>query len=209
MQPHIARLIEGKTFDVKPVTLRGPAASLEPLGPQHLEDLARVNEDPELWTYMGFSRLLTRRDLEEWLPKAMYDPEASPDVAFAILDLSGRAVGTTSLYDISVHDRRLEIGRTWIGRPYQRTAVNTQCKYLLLRHAFEDLGAIRVQLQTDSRNVRSQQAIERIGGTREGVLKLHRVVWEGYVRDSVLYSFVITEWEQKKAHLESLLARDA
>jgi RimJ/RimL family protein N-acetyltransferase len=114
-------------------------------------------------------------------------------------------VGSTRYLDIRRENRGLEIGWTWLAAAVQRTAVNTECKYLLLRHAFETLGAIRVQLRTDLRNLRSQRAIERIGATREGVFRQERIMWDGYLRDSVFYSVIDCEWPAVKARLEARL----
>ena len=125
---------------------------------------------------------------------------------FAIVDaLSGKVVGSTRYLSIAPEDYGLEIGWTWLAREARRTAVNTECKYLLLRHAFESLDAIRVQLKTDSRNQRSQQAIERLGAVREGVLRTQRILENGYQRDTVMYSIIATEWPAVKSALEEKL----
>jgi RimJ/RimL family protein N-acetyltransferase len=122
---------------------------------------------------------------------------------FAIVDLAtGRAIGSTRYLDISPHDRHVEIGWTWLGKDYWRTPINTECKYLLLRHAFETLGCIRVSLKTDLRNERSQRAIERIGGVREGVWRRVVVMHDGYQRSSVFYSILDDEWTGVKKRLE-------
>jgi RimJ/RimL family protein N-acetyltransferase len=129
-------------------------------------------------------------------------------VAFAIVSAaSGAAVGSTRFLNIERPHRALEIGWTWIGPAWQRSAINTECKLLLLGHAFEQLGAHRVTLKTDARNLRSQRAIERVGGVREGVLRRHRVCWDGFVRDSVYYGIIDGEWPQVKSRLEAMSAR--
>jgi RimJ/RimL family protein N-acetyltransferase len=139
--------------------------------------------------------------------QALVETEAGREVAFAIVSsASGTAVGSTRYLDIQRAHRALEIGWTWIGPPWQRTAINTECKLLLLGHAFDNLGAHRVTLKTDARNVRSQRAIERIGAVREGVLHRHRVCWDGFVRDTVYYGIVDGEWPQVKTRLEGMLA---
>ena len=128
--------------------------------------------------------------------------------AFAIVEAaSGRAVGSTRFLDILRAHRALEIGWTWVGASFQRTAINTECKLLLLGHAFDGHGAHRVTLKTDARNLRSQRAIERIGGVREGVLRRHRVCWDESVRDTVYYGIVDHEWPQVKARLEAKIRR--
>lgn len=126
-------------------------------------------------------------------------------IAFAIVPVAtGAAAGSTRYLDIDRSHRTLEIGWTWIGPAWQRTAVNTECKLLLLAHAFDDLGAHRVTLKTDGRNERSQRAIERIGATREGVLRRHRVCWDGYVRDTVYFGVTDLDWPRVR---EGLVAR--
>ena len=117
----------------------------------------------------------------------------------------GGAVGVTSYLDIRPRDRALEIGFTWLAKPYQGTAINPECKYLLLRHAFEDQNAIRVQLKTDLRNVQSQGAIAKLGAVREGVLRKHMICPDGYIRDTVMYSIVADEWPQVRQRLEERL----
>ena len=133
--------------------------------------------------------------------------EAGREIAFAIVDAaSGRAVGSTRYLDIERDHRALEIGWTWIGPAWRRTPINTECKLLLLTHAFEALAAHRVTLKTDARNVVSQRAIERIGAVREGVLRRHRVCWDGSIRDTVYYGIIDAEWPAVKARLEGFLA---
>jgi RimJ/RimL family protein N-acetyltransferase len=130
------------------------------------------------------------------------------DLPFVAVQLSsGRVAGATRYLNIMPKDRGLEIGGTWYGPEFQRTAINTECKYLLLRHAFETLGCIRVQLKTDLRNERSQRAIERIGAVREGVLRNHMILPDGRYRHSVFYSILDTEWPQVKERLEQMLER--
>ncbi len=125
---------------------------------------------------------------------------------FAVIDrASGNAIGSTRFLDISARDRHVEIGWTWYGRAYWRTPINTESKYLLLKHAFEDLGCIRVALKTDSRNERSQRAIERIGAVREGILRRVVIMHDGYQRSSVYYSILDDEWARVKAELEKKL----
>jgi RimJ/RimL family protein N-acetyltransferase len=139
--------------------------------------------------------------------QALVETEAGREVAFAIVATpSGQAVGSTRFLDIQRPHRALEIGWTWIGVSWQRTAINTECKLLLLGHAFDTLGAHRVTLKTDARNERSQRAIERIGGIREGVLRKHRVCWDGFVRDTVYYGILDHEWPQVRTRLEKMLA---
>ena len=116
-----------------------------------------------------------------------------------------RAIGMTAYLDIHPKDRWLEIGGTWLTPEVQRTAINTECKYLLLRHAFETLGCVRVQLKTDARNLRSQRAIERVGAVKEGVLRKQMLTRGGFQRDTVVYSIIDSEWQKVKARLEGFL----
>ncbi len=133
---------------------------------------------------------------------ALEELAAGRQIPFAIVDRAiGRAVGSTRYLDIQPANRGIEIGWTWIGTAHQRTAINTECKFLLLRHAFETLGAIRVQLKTDLRNERSQRAMERIGAAREGVLRQNMLLWDGHRRDSVYYSVLVDEWPRVRERL--------
>jgi RimJ/RimL family protein N-acetyltransferase len=120
---------------------------------------------------------------------------------------SRKAIGCTRYLDIHPEHRNLEIGGTWYGAPYQGTGVNSEAKYLLLRHAFETLGCIRVQLKTDLRNLRSQRAIERIGAKREGLLREHMILPDGTIRSSVYYSILVSEWPEVKVRLEEMMVR--
>ncbi|RKH72889.1 GNAT family N-acetyltransferase [Corallococcus aberystwythensis] len=192
---------------VPPVTLEGRAAWLEPLGLEHVPALAALCE-PEIFAH--FSRVLaTEGDVESYVAAALKAAAAGTERPFVIRERAGGAVvGTTRYLDISREYRTLEIGSTWLGRRAWRTRVNTECKYLLLTHAFESLGVMRVQLKTDRRNVRSRAAIERLGASFEGILRNHMLVRGGVVRDSAYYAFIDTEWPGVKARLEGLLARE-
>jgi RimJ/RimL family protein N-acetyltransferase len=146
--------------------------------------------------------------MRAWVRDILSRAEKGTDLPFVAVHLaSGRVAGATRYLNIMPNDRGLEIGGTWYGLDFQRTAVNTECKYLLLKHAFETLGAIRVQLKTDSRNERSQRAIERLGAVREGVLRNHMVLPDGYIRHSVFYSILDSEWPAVKSRLEEWLAK--
>ena len=192
---------------LSPVTLTGRHARLEPLGPAHREALVRNGADAEVWRWMPSLRPDPRESVAVWLKTVTGLPSVEA-TAFAIVDLArGEAVGGTTLFDYSAAHRRTEIGYTWLAKSAWRTAVNTECKYLLLRHAFEVLGCNRVQLKTDARNARSQAAIARLGAVREGVLRAHMVMPDGWLRDSVMFSIVAAEWPAVKARLEQLMNR--
>jgi RimJ/RimL family protein N-acetyltransferase len=190
-----------------PTTLVGRHARLEPLTPAHAGDLLDIASEPEIWRYMPFGSLADPGSLNPWIQSLVAEREEGTGHAFAIIDTaSGRAVGSSSYFDYHEKDRWLEIGRTFLGKPYWRTAINTECKYLLLRHGFEVLGLNRIQLKTDLRNVRSQNAIARLGAVREGVLRAHVVMYDGHLRDTVMFSIIAPEWPAVKARLEGMMA---
>ena len=146
--------------------------------------------------------------MRNWVLDILEREKRGGDLPFVAIHLeSGRVAGATRYLNIFPNDRGLEIGGTWYGAEFQRTAVNTECKYLLLQHAFETLKAIRVQIKTDSRNERSQRAIERIGAKLEGVLRNHMILPDGYIRNSVYYSIIDSEWADVKNTLEGMLAK--
>jgi N-acetyltransferase len=191
---------------ISPVTLEGRTVRLEPLGLRHAEQLFDEGVEKSIWTYMPVGGFADLASAKAWIEKALRAQEAGTDLPFAIvLRETNRAVGSTRYMDIRPEHRGLEIGSTWLSPDYQRTGVNTEAKYLLLTHAFETLGAHRVQLKTDARNTRSQRAIERIGATLEGRHRRHMVMWDGHVRDTVYYSVLDTEWPSVKGRLEQML----
>jgi RimJ/RimL family protein N-acetyltransferase len=189
---------------VRPVTLSGSVARLEPLGPEHTADLLVAAREPQIWRYMPTDPSASIVAMSAWIADALAEQQAGRQIPFAIVDQAANtALGSTRYLNIVPHDHGLEIGWTWLAAPAQRTAINTECKYLLLRHAFEDLEAIRVQLKTDGRNLISQRAIERLGAVREGVLRKQMIVQNGYQRDTVMYSITDDEWPAVKARLET------
>ena len=192
---------------VDPVILTGRYVRLEPLSLAHAAQLVTVAQDEDIWRYMLYGTIYNEDQMRDWIQKLLDYQAQGTDMPFAVIHIkSGRAAGATRFMDIRPQHRGLEIGGTWYGREFQRTVVNTECKYLLLRHAFEVLGCIRVQLKTDLRNERSQRAIERIGAIKEGVLRNHMITPEGVFRHSVYYSIIDTEWSDVKLRLETLLA---
>jgi RimJ/RimL family protein N-acetyltransferase len=196
-------------MDPKPITLAGQHVRLEPLTLAHAPDLfAALRIDPTVWQYRLVAPPATLAGMTALLREDLEAQARGAVVAFTQVErASGRPVGGTTYMNISRRDRGLEIGGTWLGKPWQRTGINTEAKYLLLRHAFEDLGAVRVQLKTDGRNRQSQVAIERLGAVREGVLRKHMLAGDGFLRDTVMYSILDEEWPAVKACLEALLAR--
>jgi RimJ/RimL family protein N-acetyltransferase len=192
----------------QPITLCGRLVRLEPLtlaqAPALFQDLAI---DPTIWRWWREIPPTDVAGMEAFLQGLLNEQAAGRVIAFAQVEVAtGRPVGSTTYMNISRRDRGLEIGNTWLGKPWQRTGINTEAKYLLLRHAFEELAAVRVQLKTDSRNVQSQTAIARLGAVREGVLRKHMLVRDGLFRDTVMFSITDTEWPGVKTRLEHLLA---
>lgn len=195
-------------MEIKPVVLTGKYVRLEPMTEAHIPGLAEIGVGQRIWDFMVYGDMNSQDDMGNWVRDIMARGERGTDLPFVVIHLaSGRVAGATRYLNIMPKDRGLEVGGTWYGTEFQRTAVNTECKYLLLRHAFETLGCIRVQLKTDRRNERSQKAIERLGAVKEGVLRNHMILPDGRVRDSVFYSIIDTEWTIVKNRLEEMLER--
>lgn len=195
-------------MEVKPVTLQGKHVRLEPMTEAYVTGLAEIGVGQPFWDFMVYGKMETEDDMRGWVRQIFARAEKGTDLPFVVIHLaSGRVAGATRYMNIMPNDRGLEIGGTWYGTEFQRTAVNTECKYLLMGYAFETLGCIRVQLKTDLRNERSQKAIERIGAKKEGVLRNHMILPDGYYRHSVYYSVLDTEWAEVKKRLEEMMAR--
>jgi len=187
-----------------PVTLTGKYVRLEPMAEEHVPGLTAIGLDNSIWEHMLYGSVRSEIDIRNWVRDIL----SRSDLPFAVIHLeSGRVAGATRYLNIVPEFRGLEIGGTWYGLEFQRTAVNTECKYLLMQYAFETLGCIRVQFKTDSRNVRSRRAIERLGAKHEGVLRNHMILPDGRFRDSVYYSIIDTEWPDIKKQLEVKLQR--
>jgi N-acetyltransferase len=193
--------------DLTPVTLKGRWLTLEPIDERHAPGIFEAMRDEEVCRYLS------------WPPPASIDETLAlvregrdlmargQSIVFAqVWNATGRAVGSTRLLDVRPADRQVEIGSTFLAREHWRTPANTESKYLFLRHCFETLGCVRVALKTDGRNVRSQEAIARLGAVREGVLRRDRNV-RGYQRDTIYFSILDDEWPGVKARLEARLAR--
>lgn len=193
---------------VEPLTLRGAHVILEPLTMEHLNSLCEVGLNPELWRWTT-NLVRSRNDLRLYVEIALREQAAGTALPFATIDTaSGKAIGSTRFANIDRANRRVEIGWTWIGVPWQRTPANTEAKYLMLRHAFETLGCIRVEFKTDSLNVRSRNALIRIGAREEGTLRNHMLVHDGRYRHSVYFSVIESEWPAVKELLEQKLSRN-
>ncbi|HVT14371.1 MAG TPA: GNAT family protein [Fimbriimonadaceae bacterium] len=190
---------------VEPVVLEGKFVRLEPLKPKHARELAR-HAVPDLFKYH-----LTLRPREQSVAALKeyiaHHRALKNTIGFTIVARETmKPVGSSSYMDIRDEHRGLEIGMTWIGKDWQGTAINPECKLLLLEHAFERLGAERVQLKTDGRNLQSQRAIEKLGAAKEGVLRKHMTMPDGFQRDTVMYSVIAEEWPAIKQRLIARLA---
>ncbi|NGQ96281.1 GNAT family N-acetyltransferase [Brevibacillus sp. SYP-B805] len=192
---------------IESVTLEGKHVRLVPLEMSHAEQVWQAGRYPEIWAYT-LAQVETLEDAKRYIRQALEGRQAGNELPFAILErASGELIGSTRYYAISLAHKGLEIGYTWLTPRVWKSPVNTECKWLLLRHAFEELGMIRVQFRTDLRNENSQRAIARIGGVREGVLRNHMIVRNGYVRDSVIYSIIDREWPEVDRRLRAILER--
>ena len=189
-----------------PTEISNEFVTLRPLSVEEADAYVDIGQDPAIWTYLTPEPFARKHDAELWIEAMLQRGARTGDVAFSVYDnASGQLAGSSSFLDVRLEHGGLEIGFTWYGKAFQRTHVNTATKLALLSHAFEHLGAHRVQLQTDSRNEASQRAIARLGATREGVLRRHKVYPNGYVRDSVMFSIVDNDWADVKTRLESFL----
>jgi len=195
-------------MNLTPVTLQGRWISLEAIDERHAPGIFEAMRDDEVCRYLAWE---PPKSLDETLALVREANDAmarGQAVVYAqVWNATGRAIGSTRLLDVRPADRQVEIGSTFLGRDYWRTPANTESKYLFLRHCFESLGCVRVALKTDGRNLRSQEAIERLGAVREGVLRRHMRI-KGYQRDTVYFSILDDEWPAVKARLEARLARN-
>ncbi len=191
----------------EPLTLEGPGLRLEPLAERHVGALEAAAADGELWT-IRVTSVPAPGEMAAYVATALQGQKDGHMLPFAVVDpASGEVLGTTRYHDIVAAIDRLEIGYTWYARRVQRSHVNTTAKFLLLRHAFEALGAKVVGWRTDNFNFASQRAIERLGAKRDGVIRHHAPRRDGTVRDTVMYSVTAGEWPEVRAHLAHLLAK--
>ena len=194
-------------INVHPVALTGTHVQLAPLSLDHLDDLCEAGLDAALWRYTQ-TLVESREDMRAYVETALRLQAEGSVLAFAVIERgAGRAIGSSRYAAIDRANRRLEIGWTWYGPAWQRTAVNTETKLLMLRHAFETLGCIRVEFKTDALNERSRAALLRIGAKEEGVFRQHMIMPGGRLRDSVYFSIIDNEWPSVKARLEGFLGR--
>ncbi len=196
-------------MEIRPITLEGQIVRLEPLSLSHHEQLCAVGLDFDLWRWTT-KNVRTREDMRAYIEQALDEQTRGTSLPFATIDRAdGRAIGSTRYLNIDASNLRVEIGATWITKKWQRTGANTEAKYLMLRHAFEELGCIRVELKTDSLNLQSREAILRLGAIEEGMLRNHMLTWSGRIRHTVYFSIIDSEWPNVKKRLEERLARGA
>lgn len=187
---------------ILPITLDGLNVRLEPLSLAHVTGLCKIGLDDELWK-ITMTLIRNEAEMKQYVETALSAQAAGTALPFATIDKkSGRVAGSTRFGNIDKNNKRVEIGWTWCGKEFQRTHVNTEAKYLMLRHAFEVWGCFRVEFKTDVINEKSRNALQRIGAKEEGVLRRHQITASGRVRDSVYYSILDHEWQEVKQALE-------
>jgi RimJ/RimL family protein N-acetyltransferase len=192
-------------MDLSPCFLEGSLVRLEPLSLRHLDGLCAVGLDPEIWR-LTIAQVDSRGAMERYVVQALAEQRAGTALPFAtVLQTSGEVIGSTRFHSPAPAHRRVEIGWTWLGRAWQRTGANTEAKYLMLRHAFEHWGCMRVEFKTSTLNERSRAALRRIGAVEEGVLRRHMINEDGTVRDSVYFSILLEEWPSVKLRLERMM----
>jgi RimJ/RimL family protein N-acetyltransferase len=195
---------------VTPLTLEGSTIRLEPIRPEHAENFWEAAKDAldDIFQWIPYS-MKTREDFQRLVEKAFAEQERGESIVFATIERnSGRVIGSTRFMNIDRVNRRVEIGSTWIAPAWQRTAVNTEAKYLMLNHAFEVWQCMRVELKADALNQRSRNAILRIGAKEEGTLRKHLITWTGRVRDSIYFSILDTEWPEVKQRLGARMSSE-
>lgn len=191
----------------EPVSLSGKHVKVEPLAFAHQADLEEAAADGELHR-LWYTSVPAPDLVGEEIDRRLSLQQQGSMLAFAIIDQSGgQAVGMTTYMNIDAPNKRLEIGSTWYRQSVQRSPLNTECKLLLLQHAFEELDCIAVEFRTHFVNVQSRRAIERLGAKLDGVLRSHMIMANGTLRDTVVYSVIASEWPSVKANLEWLLVR--
>ena len=186
---------------LEPVTLRGEHARLEPLSPDHGDGLTEAVKDGELWK-LWYTFIPRAEDMGKEIDRRLGLQAAGSMLPFTVFDADGGIAGMTTYMNVDAANRRVEIGSTWYARRVQRSALNTQCKLLLLRHAFEQLDCIAVEFRTHFFNHQSRRGIERLGARQDGILRSHQIAPNGTLRDTVVYSIIAAEWLTVKTHLE-------
>ena len=185
---------------LSPITLRGEHATLAPLSPDHGAALTAAAEDGELWT-LWYTAIPSPQGMVTEIERRLKLQAAGAMLPFTVFDADGKVAGMTTYMNVDAANRRVEIGSTWYAKRVQRTALNTQCKLLLLQHAFETLDCIAVEFRTHFFNHQSRRGIERLGAKLDGVMRNHQIAPNGTLRDTVVYSIIPGEWPTVKAHL--------
>jgi RimJ/RimL family protein N-acetyltransferase len=189
-----------------PVTLAGRHATLRPLSHDHAAGLRDASRDGELWT-LWYTAVPSPEGMTAEIDRRLALRAAGSMLPWTVFDATGRVVGMTTYMNIDASNKRVEIGSTWVARSVQRSALNTECKRMLLVHAFEVLDCIAVEFRTHRLNTQSRRAIERLGAQLDGVLRAHQRSPNGTLRDTAVYSITAAEWPTVRAHLDGLLAR--
>jgi N-acetyltransferase len=184
----------------EPVTLVGPHARLEPLSHAHLDGLTEAVKDGELWK-LWYTSIPKPEDMAKEIDRRLGLQKVGSMLPFTVFDAEGRIAGMSTYMNVDAANRRVEIGSTWYAKRVQRSALNTQCKLLLLTHAFEKLDCIAVEFRTHFFNHQSRRGIERLGAKQDGILRNHQIAANGTLRDTVVFSIVASEWPTAKAHL--------
>ncbi|MGZ6346286.1 MAG: GNAT family N-acetyltransferase [Anaerolineales bacterium] len=185
-----------------PITLEGKIVRLEPLTTAHIPGLAAAGKEDSIWKYMVYGNLSNLENMGNWVNELLFQQAAGTDLPFTVIqNKTGVIIGATRFLDMQPRHRSLEVGGTWYALEYQGSAVNPECKFLLLRYAFEELKCIRVQFKADLRNERSIHAITKLGAVREGVLRNQMILPDGIIRDSVYFSILDREWPDVKIRL--------
>ena len=196
-------------MNIKPITLEGTYVRLEPLTLSHHAQFCEVGLDEELWK-LTMTLIRTAAEMKNYIETALRWQSEGTALPFVIIGKSlNKIVGSTRYGNIDTTNRRLEIGWTWVARKWQRTVINTETKYLLLTHAFETLGCMRVEFKTDSTNQQSRNALLRIGAKEEGIWRNHMITPSGRIRHSVYFSIIDSEWHEVKRNLENKLRKGA
>ena len=185
---------------LEPVTLSGPHARLEPLSHKHIEGLTEAVKDGELWK-LWYTSIPSPADMGKEIDRRLGLQAAGSMLPFTVFDADGKIAGMSTYMNVDAANRRVEIGSTWYARRVQRSALNTQCKLLLLTHAFDELDCIAVEFRTHFFNHQSRRGIERLGAKLDGILRNHQIATNGTLRDTVVYSIIACEWPTVKAHL--------
>jgi RimJ/RimL family protein N-acetyltransferase len=185
---------------LEPVSLGGPHAQLKPLSQDHRDGLVEAVKDGELWK-LWYTAIPSAEEMPREIDRRLGLQQAGAMLAFTVFDADGRIAGMTTYMNVDAANRRVEIGSTWYAKRVQRSALNTQCKLLLLAYAFEKLDCIAVEFRTHFFNHQSRRGIERLGAKQDGILRSHQIASNGTLRDTVVYSIIAAEWPTVKAHL--------